>query len=45
MQVWVAYHPRDGSLLVEADNENDLLRQLALYGIDEDAVDIRIVTT
>jgi hypothetical protein len=43
MIVWVAYNDC-GELICEADNENDLRRQLALYGIYEDEVIIGKVT-
>lgn len=43
MIVWVAYSA-NGDLIVEADNENDLYRKLALYDIDEDEVYIGRVT-
>lgn len=43
MSVWVAYNDY-GDLIVEADNENDLLRQLALYDIYEDEVLIGVIT-
>jgi hypothetical protein len=41
--VWCAWNDW-GGLICEADNENDLRRQLALYGIYEDEVIIGKVT-
>lgn len=41
MVVWVAYNP-DGSLIAEADNENDLMRTLIAGGIDPDYDDVLI---
>lgn len=43
MIIWVAYNEY-GDLVIDADNENDLLRALYACGVDEDEVIIARVT-